>query len=144
MTEAFGEKKPEKIRNRRVHMANERTFLAWVRTSIGMMTLGFVIERFPMFAKQMAYYISKSSAGSQEVIDIIDFNHQFYGYTSVFGILLISLGTLLGLFAFVRYLKVEKQINEDTYQSSLTLDVLITVSVLIVGIFLVFSLIHSS
>lgn len=143
MSEAFGEKKPEKIRDRRVHMANERTFLAWVRTSIGMMTLGFVIERIPMFAKQMAYYISKSSAGSQEVIDVIDFNHQFYGYTSVFGILLISLGTLLGLFAFIRFLKVEKQINEDTYQSSLILDVLITVSVLIVGIFLVFYMIYS-
>lgn len=144
MSEAFGKKRPEKIRDRRVHMANERTFLAWVRTSIGMMTLGFVIERFPMFAKQMAYYISKSSTSSQEVIDAINFKNQFYGYTSVFGILLISLGTLIGLSAFIRYLKVEKQINEDTYQSSLTLDVLITVLVFIVGIFLVFSLIHSS
>lgn len=144
MSEAFGKKRPEKIRDRRVHMANERTFLAWVRTSIGMMTLGFVIERFPMFAKQMAYYISKSSTSSQEVIDVINFKNQFYGYTSVFGILLISLGTLIGLSAFIRYLKVEKQINEDTYQSSLTLDVLITVLVFIVGIFLVFSLIHSS
>ena len=26
-----------RVKNRRVHMANERTFLAWIRTSIGIM-----------------------------------------------------------------------------------------------------------
>jgi putative membrane protein len=143
MSEVFGEKPPHKIGDRRVHMANERTFLAWIRTSIGLFTLGFVIEKFPMFAKQMAYYISKPSPG-YEVIDAIDYSNQFYGYTSMFGLLLICVGTLLAAFSFVRYLRVEKQIEQDTYQSSLTLDVLITVTVLITGIFLVFYLIYSA
>jgi len=35
MTDFLEEKVPEKLLNRRVHMANERTFLAWIRTSIG-------------------------------------------------------------------------------------------------------------
>jgi putative membrane protein len=35
-----------KVRNRRVHMANERTFLAWIRTSMAVMAFGFVVERF--------------------------------------------------------------------------------------------------
>ena len=30
------------------HAANERTFLAWVRTSIAVMAFGFVIERFDL------------------------------------------------------------------------------------------------
>jgi hypothetical protein len=30
--------------HRRVHMANERTFLSWIRTSIGIMAFGFVVE----------------------------------------------------------------------------------------------------
>jgi len=30
------------LRNRRVHMANERTFLAWIRTSIGIMASGLL------------------------------------------------------------------------------------------------------
>lgn len=34
-----------RVRNRRVHMANERTFLAWIRTSIGIMAFGFVVEK---------------------------------------------------------------------------------------------------
>ncbi len=41
--------------NRRVHMANERTFLAWVRTSIAIMAFGFVVEKFSLFVKQMGY-----------------------------------------------------------------------------------------
>jgi uncharacterized membrane protein YidH (DUF202 family) len=33
-----------RVKNRRVHMANERTFLSWIRTSIGIMAFGFVVE----------------------------------------------------------------------------------------------------
>jgi putative membrane protein len=36
------------------HAANERTFLAWVRTAIAMMAFGFVIERFDLFLKYVA------------------------------------------------------------------------------------------
>jgi len=35
-----------RVKNRRVHMANERTFLAWIMTCIGIMAFGFVIEKF--------------------------------------------------------------------------------------------------
>jgi len=31
------------------HAANERTFLAWVRTGVAIMALGFVIEKFDLF-----------------------------------------------------------------------------------------------
>ena len=31
------------------HAANERTFLAWVRTAIAVMAFGFLIERFDLF-----------------------------------------------------------------------------------------------
>ena len=33
------------------HAANERTFLAWVRTAIAVMAFGFLIERFDLFMK---------------------------------------------------------------------------------------------
>ncbi|MDO8281130.1 MAG: DUF202 domain-containing protein [Thermodesulfovibrionia bacterium] len=36
------DKNAVKVLNRRVHMANERTFLAWIRTSISIMAFGFV------------------------------------------------------------------------------------------------------
>jgi uncharacterized membrane protein YidH (DUF202 family) len=37
----------------RDHMANERTFLAWIRTSLGIMAFGFVVEKFSFFLKQV-------------------------------------------------------------------------------------------
>ena len=36
------------------HAANERTFLAWVRTAIAVMAFGFLIERFDLFLKYLA------------------------------------------------------------------------------------------
>jgi hypothetical protein len=66
------------------------------------------------------------------------------GYSSFFGIILVGLGALMGLLAFVRYKKIEKQIDEDTYQPSWILDILLTISILAVGIFLVVYLIHNT
>ncbi len=36
------------------HAANERTFLAWVRTAIAVMAFGFVIEKFDLFLRAIA------------------------------------------------------------------------------------------
>ena len=36
------------------HAANERTFLAWVRTGIAIMAFGFLVERFDIFLKMAA------------------------------------------------------------------------------------------
>jgi putative membrane protein len=37
------------IQNFSDHSANERTFLAWVRTAIAVMAFGFLVERFDLF-----------------------------------------------------------------------------------------------
>ncbi|HUZ11851.1 MAG TPA: DUF202 domain-containing protein [Caulobacteraceae bacterium] len=37
------------IRNFSDHAANERTFLAWVRTAIAVMAFGFLVEKFNLF-----------------------------------------------------------------------------------------------
>ena len=42
------------IRNYSDHAANERTFLAWVRTGIAVVVFGFVIERFNLFLSTVA------------------------------------------------------------------------------------------
>lgn len=40
--------------NAREHLANERTLLAWIRTSIGIMAFGFVVVKFSLFIKQIS------------------------------------------------------------------------------------------
>ena len=138
MPETTEGRKPKKVQNRRVHMANERTFLAWIRTSIGIMAFGFVVEKFALFIRQISYFLGKAGLSETHIPPPL------HGYSSIFGIVLVGLGALIGLLAFVRYKKVEKEIDEDTYQPSLLLDILLVISVLAVGIFLVIYLIQST
>jgi putative membrane protein len=46
------------IRNFSDHAANERTFLAWVRTAIAVMAFGFLVERFDLFLETVAPSLS--------------------------------------------------------------------------------------
>jgi uncharacterized membrane protein YidH (DUF202 family) len=124
--------RPAPVRNRRVHMANERTFLAWIRTSVAIMAFGFVVEKFSLFVKQMAYYLGKETAPPPQ------------GYSSMIGIVLVGLGVVMSVLAFIRYKKVERQIDDDSYQPSAILSVLLALSIIAVGFFLVLYLIHST
>ena len=138
MKEITEDNKASRLQNRRVHMANERTFLAWIRTSIGIMAFGFVVEKFALFMRQFSYFLGSSEFPARHLPPSSS------GYSSILGIFLVGLGALMGLLAFIRYKKVEKQIDEDAYHPSLILDILLTISILAVGIFLVIYLIHST
>jgi uncharacterized membrane protein YidH (DUF202 family) len=135
MEETTENKKSGKIGNRRVHMANERTFLAWIRTSIGIMAFGFVVEKFALFIKKLDFFFEKSN--------IHEAAPASFGYSSIFGIVLVAMGALMGVLAFIRFKKVEREIDADTYQASLILDILVALGILAIGIFLVFYMIHS-
>ena len=65
MEETTENKKSTKVPNRRDHMANERTFLAWVRTSIGIMAFGFVVEKFALFIKRLPYFVDKTNTSER-------------------------------------------------------------------------------
>jgi len=116
----------------RDHMANERTFLAWIRTSIGIMAFGFVVEKFALFIQQIAVLLGKSHS---QVLP--NTPHSLQGYSSIFGVFLVALGVLICLLAFIKYKKVEKQIDGDIYQPSMLLNIMLTLSVLLIGVFLV-------
>ncbi len=100
------------------------------------MAFGFVVEKFALFIKQMSLILGKSNVQAG-----VPPSH---GYSAIVGIFLVGLGTLMGVLAFVRYKKVETEIDEDTYQPSAALDILLVLSVLAVGMFLVGYLIHST
>lgn len=129
------ELEPQKFFNRRVHMANERTFLAWIRTSIGIMAFGFVLEKFALFTKQMTLLM-----GQQNIPGVSIPSHS---YTAIIGISLVVLGTVMGAVSFIRYRKVQKQIDTETWHASYTLDAVLTFFVVVIGILLVIYLINS-
>ena len=51
------------IRNFTEQSANERTFLAWLRTGIAVIAFGFVVEKFHLF---MMALVSTAAAGAGE------------------------------------------------------------------------------
>ena len=115
----------------RDHMANERTFLAWIRTSVVIMAFGFVVEKFTLVIKQMGPWLEKQHLPLPSV------SSKFQGFSSIFGVLLVAFGVLICLLAFLRYKKIEKQIENEKYEPSIVLNIMLTLAVLSIGVFLV-------
>lgn len=137
MTEKVTEK-PTKNFNRTDHLANERTFLAWIRTNLGIMAFGFVVEKFSFFLQEIASFLGKSGLPESRPAHSI-----LQGYSSVFGIFLVGVGAILCLFAFLQFKKTERQIDNDTYKSTTLLDALLAFFVFFIGVFLMIYLINS-
>ncbi|MEO5978751.1 MAG: DUF202 domain-containing protein [Chryseolinea sp.] len=116
------------------HLANERTFLAWIRTSVAIMAFGFVVVKFALFVKQISFVLGEGHQG-------ITLPNR--GYSAILGIALVGLGTLMALLAFFRYKNIEKQLNSDTFYPSSTLSLLFTIAIIMAGLMLVFYLLPS-
>jgi putative membrane protein len=82
------------------HAANERTFLAWVRTALAVMAFGFLVEKFDLFLEVAAASLTAHalSIGGRVVGDIA-------------GLLLILLGGIMMVMSAVRYREVRRAIE---------------------------------
>src|SRR5262249_18520080 len=76
------------------HAANERTFLAWVRTAIAVMAFGFLVEKFDLFLE-----IAARSSGAR----VPAMGGQLLA--NLAGLLLIALGGVTMVLAIVRFRK---------------------------------------
>jgi len=90
--------------NQREHQANERTFLAWLRTSISLIGFGLAIARFGLFVRQSQ--IATDNVVSNQI------NSDILGMSLIFAGLII-----VGLAAF-RYNRVYRQIEQGNYRPS--------------------------
>ena len=83
----------------RLHQANERTMLAWIRTGIALMAFGFAIARFAIFFRQVA-----AVSATPE--------HPRHALGSAWvGVALVGLGMLANFFATVRYRQIRLAIE---------------------------------
>ena len=117
------------------HLANNRTFLSWIRTSLGIMAFGFVIERFTLFTKQVSILITHYSPPEKVITSI---NH--FSSSAFIGILLVFLGVVISLLAYFQFLLDQKKIEAENYQPTNWLYAILTGTILLMGIFLVFYL----
>ena len=114
------------------HLANERTFLAWMRTSIGIMAFGFVVVKFSLFLRQLSLVLGKNVTVPQ------------HGYSTFIGIFLVAAGALTTLLSYSRYKATKKQIEENNFQSSSTLMIATTLVIFLASILLVAYLVQST
>jgi len=137
MEELKNDKKPLvteiiKQQNAREHLANERTLLAWIRTSIGIMAFGFVVVKFSLFIRQVSLLLGKNATVAPQ-----------HGYSSVIGILLVAIGAIVLFLSYVKYKRTEKQLNNESFESSSTLIFSLTMIILLIGLLLISYLIES-
>lgn len=93
-------------------LANERTFLAWLRTSIAIIGLGFVVARFSLFLREFALVVGKGqgSSISSSVQNFPAFTTA-YSPSSILGLILVALGIVLIAYAFFNYRRAQKVIE---------------------------------
>ena len=55
------------IRSYTDHAANDRTFLAWLRTGVAVIAFGFLVERFDLFILTMADALAPAGAARERL-----------------------------------------------------------------------------
>jgi putative membrane protein len=95
-------------------LANERTFLAWVRTGIAVLSLGFLVSRFSLWIREL-----KGPAAP------VPFSHP----SVPAGEAMMAFGALLTVLAAWRYHVVNRQIERGEVSADRWLIVLVTVLV---------------
>lgn len=113
--------------------ANERTFLAWVRTAIAIIALGFVVEKFELFLHYLAAGGAKGTAGEPLPAKV--------SAAEAIGLMLVALGVLIIAVAACRFLSLKKRLHDPEPEAagSRRLDRLLVVLLsLLVGFVLVY------
>jgi len=113
----------------RDHLANERTFLAWVRTGVSIVVFGFAIGRFSLAMRQL------TALQGNEV--------RTAGMSVWMGAASMVAGVALVVAGLVRYRKTRTQIDAGTFEpAGFVLD-LVTVLTVLFGLALAAYLIYT-
>jgi putative membrane protein len=84
----------------RDYLAEERTFLAWIRTGISLMGFGFVVARFGILGN-MSYIPQQLPAAQPHELSLW------------LGAVLIAIGAIVNLFSARRFMRLVGELNRD-------------------------------
>jgi len=87
----------------RVYFAAERTFLAWIRTGLGLMGIGFAVSRFGLFLRQVS--ASESHLPSHTT-----------GISLWSGVSHVALGVIVNLSAVLRHFQLIHELSSGTWR----------------------------
>jgi putative membrane protein len=105
------------------HAANERTFLAWVRTAIAVMAFGFLVERFDFFMSTMAGSSSRT----------LTFRTQ--QFANEMAMAFILLGVAMIVIETIRFFRIAREIDRDevVYSAGTLFDLVLAALLLLLG-----------
>jgi putative membrane protein len=98
--------------NVRAHLANERTYLAWLRTGIATIGLGFVVAKFGLTANTLFF-------------------------STITGILIVAIGGSMELLALRRFMKNQGRIRLGNYEPSTRTELILSSSIFLIAILLI-------
>lgn len=86
----------------RVYFAAERTFLAWIRTGLALMGIGFAVSRFGLFLREL-----RSSESRLPV--------HATGLSLWSGVALVALGVIVNVAATIRHFQLVHELSSGTW-----------------------------
>jgi putative membrane protein len=114
------------IRGYSDHAANERTFLAWVRTGIAVIAFGFVIEKFNLFLDAIAKSTAADPAHRYPIENLSGPLGRYVGLTLIFG------GLALLVAATARFLRTGRLLDDPETQAASSIHAELILSALLV------------
>jgi putative membrane protein len=104
------------------HLANERTFLAWLRTGLATITFGFVVERFGLLLRELGLKSNSSIIPAH--------------YSSIFGVTLTLLGVVMMVVALFNFLHNRRSIDKEDFRPHVGFAVALTIVASLIGVLL--------
>lgn len=92
----------EPVDDPRVYFAAERTLLAWLRTGLGLMGVGFAVARFGLFLREMQAAQSHTPGHAT-------------GLSLWSGVGLVSLGVVVNVAALIRHMQLVHELSTGAW-----------------------------
>jgi putative membrane protein len=83
----------------RDYLANERTFLAYVRTALSFIAFGFIVARFALFSREIA------------VVEHVS-PRQTMAVSTTLGVAMTVSGVALGIYGAIRYAQQDRALRD--------------------------------
>jgi putative membrane protein len=115
----------------RVYFAAERTFLAWIRTGLGLIGIGFAVSRFGLFLRQIRATESHLPTRTS-------------GLSTWSGVALVALGVIVNLSAVLRHFQLIRELSSGTWKpgrvsrDAVTLGLLLAAAGIGMALYLIF------
>ncbi len=107
------------------YLANERTYLAWLRTGITVIALGFVVAKFGLILKELAPSTPTTS----------------FSFSSYIGIALVLVGGFMELLALTRFTRNQDRITKGKYTPTKAIEIIMSSTIFTIAILLIVYLI---